>query len=116
MGEAFDEKKNPQPAAPKPFTAELSAGLARALFSPSMVPALEERLALQPGELTSGVVTVVRMGRRSTQAEATIYDPRRKRYVSALVDVLAPEDLPALAEALRVLKKWNEPKSVRVKK
>jgi len=103
-------------SAPKPWTTELSAGLARALFTPSMVRALEERFELQPGELTSGAVTVLRMAKRSTQAEATIYDPRRKRYVSALVDVLAPEDLTALADVLRVLKEWNEPKRRRAKK
>ncbi|MET0790282.1 MAG: hypothetical protein ABW061_02060 [Polyangiaceae bacterium] len=110
--EAFYKKKDPKAAAPKPGTTELSAGLARALFTPSMVRALEERFELRPGELTSGAVTVLRMAKRSTQAEATIYDPRRERYVSALVDVLAPEDLAALADALRLLKEW-QPKRMR---
>jgi len=114
--EAFYEKADPEAAAPKPFTTELSAGLARALFTPSMVRALEARFELQPGELTSGAVTVLRMAKRSTQAEATIYDPRRKRHASASVDVLGPEDLAALADALRVLKEWNEPKQGKAKK
>jgi len=110
--EAFYKKKDPKAAAPKPGTTELSAGLARALFTPSMVRELEERFELRPGE-TSGAVTVLRMAKRSTQVEATIYDPRRERYVSALVDVLAPEDLAALADALRLLKEWQQPKRMR---
>lgn len=107
--EAFYEKKDPRAAAPKPGTAELSAGLARALFTPSMVRALEERFELQPGELTSGVVTVLRMAKRSMQAEATIYDPRRKRYVSAVVELLTLADLAAVADAFRLLKEWRLP-------
>ena len=70
--EAFYEKKDPGAAAPKPGTTELSAGLAGALFTPSMVRALEERFDLQPGELTSGAVTVLRMAKRSTQAAPSI--------------------------------------------
>ncbi|HEX3854652.1 MAG TPA: hypothetical protein VHW01_26995 [Polyangiaceae bacterium] len=49
------------------------------------------------------------MAKRSTQAEATIYDPRRNRYVSAVVDLLTPEDLAAVADALRLLKEWRQP-------
>jgi len=105
---AFYEKQDPESAATNPWIAEISAGLAGALFTPSMVRALEERFELQPGELTSGAVSVLRMGTRSKQAEATIYDPRRKRYVSAVVDLLSRADLVEVADALRLLKGWAE--------
>lgn len=106
--EAFYEKEELGAAAPNPLTTALSAGLASALLTPSMVKALEERFELQPGELTSGAVTVLRMAKRSTQAEATIYDPRRKRRLSAVVDLLASEDLRPIADALRLLKRWAD--------
>jgi hypothetical protein len=109
--EAFYARKDGDSFSSNPFLAEASAALAITLFPPSVIAMLEGRLGLQPADLASGRVTVLRMVRRSMQVEATIYDPLRKRHVSALVDLFAPEDLAALADALRLLKEWQEPKA-----
>lgn len=92
-----------------PYRNELSAAIAEGAFTPSFVPLLEARLELGPGELLSGSVAILQTSRWSSQAEVTIFHPRRRRYMSAVVELLTPEDLSEIADVLRLLRSWQPP-------
>jgi hypothetical protein len=86
---------------------ELSIAVAAGVVPRSFIAVMEERLDLRPGELYSGAFPIMQSTRTSTQAELTIFHPRRERFVSAVIDFLGSEDFAAIANALRILKSWE---------